>query len=102
MLSVRILTKLAEPVLKDQQTEATRKISPNFRSRPSISTVPEKSAPKTAWRPLTVGYLVWLRRSIESGTRGFQVKAKEAMTKFQKNRFTGASEVKKEILEVTL
>ena len=46
---------------------------------------------------------VWRRRSIELGTRGFQVKAKEAMmTKFQKNRITGASKVKREILEVTL
>ena len=44
---------------------------------------------------------VWRRRSIELGTRGFQVKAKEDMTKFQKNRITGASEVKKGILEVT-
>ena len=55
LLSVRILMKLAEPVLKDQQTEAIRKISPNFRSSPRNSTVPEKSAPKTACRPLTVG-----------------------------------------------
>ena len=46
---------------------------------------------------------VWRRRSIELDTRGFQVKAKKAMmTKFQKNRIKGASEVKKEILEVTL
>ena len=44
----------------------------------------------------------WRRRSIELGTWGFQVKAKEDMTKFQKNRITTASEVKKEILEVTL
>ena len=44
---------------------------------------------------------VWRRRSIELGTRGFQVKATEDMTKFQKNRITGASEVKKGILEVT-
>ena len=35
---------------------------------------------------------VWRRRNIEL----------EAMTKFQKNRITVASEVKKEILEVTL
>ena len=41
---------------------------------------------------------VWRRRSIELGTRGFQVKAKEDMTKFQKILFTGASEVKKGIL----
>ena len=45
---------------------------------------------------------VWRRRSIELGTRGFQVKAKEDMTKFQRILFTGASEVKKRILEVTL
>ena len=46
---------------------------------------------------------VWRRRSIELGTRVFQVKAKEGMmTKFQKNRIKGASEVKKEISEVTL
>ena len=54
-LSVLILMKLVEPVLKDQQTEAIKKISPNLRSSPKNSTVPEKSAPKTACRPFTVG-----------------------------------------------
>ena len=46
-LSVRILMKLAEPVLKDQATERARNVS--------AFTVPGTFLPKTACRPFTAG-----------------------------------------------
>ena len=51
LLSVLILTKLAEPVLKDQATERARKVS----AAPRACTDPGIFLPKTACRPLTVG-----------------------------------------------